>query len=272
MKHFTQLRKEILEILDKGNLILDSEQEVTIIASQRVDVTELISAEVLRYCETLAAPYLGLELRVFVDSYDNNPKSLFKVAVENEHYTEWMKLRKSKWEQVAEFAIPVNKAQNVLDPIKFPLIERTKLDPTFLAQMVKDEYEEQLEATDYEEYIDSIVDMLYYILDSAIKVGFEQQAVEPIENVSMRELPSMIAGLCELTLESQEYVLNQIVSYLENWCHDVTKAFAIVHSANMAKLEGGVLLDEDPTSKRYGKVLKPTGWKSPSFKEILACQ
>ena len=194
--------------------------------------------------------------------------------------TEW-------YEQVQDFSKLANKAQNELDPIKWPLIPESPTNLSdgaikFITQMVLDEIEEFEEATTDYEQADALLDIIYYTLDTAAKHSLE------IEIPSTRKHPDAKPALIEdgkvdmisrslkdiimsLSSTDHQHTLNTLCVMAERFADahgfHLEPLFQLVQDANMDKFpEGIVTLDTNPKSKRYGKVEKPEGWTAPDSK------
>jgi hypothetical protein len=198
---------------------------------------------------------------------------------------------KTWFEQVQEFSCTANKAQNALDPRRWPLIPKSETPMSesasqFIVKMVRDELEELKEAkTDYEQ-ADALLDIIYYILDTAAKhcarIDFETARRFPERTPKLfRNVDSIIQTIeaqLDKVPEQQFSILTVICSFCFKFADaegfDLNPLFDIVQEANMAKFKGGVSLDADPNSPRYGKVLKPKGWIAPDelLKEAVKAQ
>ena len=83
----------------------------------------------------------------------------------------------------------------------------------------------------------------------------------------IKEIEDAFAQDCDLLVEQIDGVID-IMYYCMNAVAklgvDLDPLIDIVCEANNSKIvDGKVLRDQDPNSQRYGKILKPEGWKEP---------
>ena len=188
------------------------------------------------------------------------------------------------YNQVSEFSRIANKAQNELDPKRWPLIPESKTEPSqgalqFIIKMIRDELDEFKEATHDYQQADALLDIIYYTLDTCAKHGIpisvEQYAVvgKSPDLISQDNISVIVDTFeCQLdyllAVEKKEVAFTNICKMANSFAYgagfDLRPMFDIVQNANMAKFPNGkVTLNTDPESPRYGKVEKPQGWQAP---------
>lgn len=81
-----------------------------------------------------------------------------------------------------------------------------------------------------------------------------------------KEMASAPIGDIAEEVDAQIDIIYYILDNLAKYGIDADSVFDVVHNANMAKLiDGEVIIDKDPNSPRYGKILKPEGWQPPDI-------
>lgn len=122
--------------------------------------------------------------------------------------------------------------------------------------MLKQEVDEYYKATDSVDELDALVDIVYECCAIANARGFYLEGGSTLSDL-MWDVQNPQA---KAQANAVRMLYNTSIEYAYDNGYDFSRAFHLVHAANMAKAVNGRLIRSDE-----GKIIKPEGWKAPDL-------
>lgn len=126
--------------------------------------------------------------------------------------------------------------------------------------MLKQEVDEYYKATDSVDELDALVDIVYECCAIANALGFKLE-----DDFVLSDLLWHVQNpKHEAQANAVRLLYNTSIEYACANLYDFSKAFHLVHAANMAKAVNGRLIRSSE-----GKIIKPEGWKAPDLSDCV---